>query len=116
MCCFILVGVSLVAMLVSEMLNQLLSMKTIKVFGNSLSSSGGTNPLAAGNAGGGEASEPIGNAGNDEEEDDENEGSRFGPFLVSIPPYAVSVVIGTLFFHLYPGEGKTLWEGLYMAT
>lgn len=118
MSCYILIGVSLVAMMLSEMLNQLLSWKTIKVFGNRLEGGGS-------GGGSGTASPPESPTKSkeseededDEDADDDDDGiGRYSGFLASIPPYAFSVAIGTLFFHLYPGEGKTIWEGLYMST
>lgn len=36
-------------------------------------------------------------------------------FLLSMGPFAVCLLIGTLFFHNYPGEDKSIWQAFYMS-
>merc|ERR1719379_1014717 len=37
------------------------------------------------------------------------------PVVGSLTTFFVFVAIGTLFFHFYPGEGKTVGQGIYMG-
>lgn len=41
---------------------------------------------------------------------------RYDDFFHSLWPCVLATVVGTLFFHFYPGERKSLWEALYMSV
>jgi len=48
--------------------------------------------------------------------DDFKEQSRvYSEFLLSIAPFTLCLVIGTLFFRWYPGEDKSIWQAFYMS-
>merc|ERR1719161_1754212 len=42
-------------------------------------------------------------------------GPSLKPLLVSLVSFIGSVIIGTCFYSMYPGEGKTWGQGLYMS-
>lgn len=46
----------------------------------------------------------------------ESRGPSFQPVLLSVTGFGACVLAGTLFFHLYPGEEKTVFQGIYMST
>lgn len=114
--CYILLGVTLVAIVgsvgVSEMLNKTMS----------------THPDISGDA-----------RPSPERTDDGNESEESGNLQKSARPsrltlstqlahrprwvvarsiiyYILSVAAGTIFFHMYPGEDKTIWQAFYMAS
>lgn len=47
--------------------------------------------------------------------DAEAEGISFVPLAVTTGLFAAFVLLGMAFYHLYPGEGKTWGQGLYMS-
>jgi len=40
---------------------------------------------------------------------------NFITFVLSVGPFILSLLVGTVFFSMYPGEGKTLWQAFYMS-
>lgn len=46
---------------------------------------------------------------------EEDDGTSVLPVIGAMATFFTFVLIGTLFFHFYPGEGKSLGEGVYMS-
>jgi hypothetical protein len=44
------------------------------------------------------------------------ESPDYKPLLASLAVYFSFALVGTLFFHFFPGEGKTVFQGIYMSV
>lgn len=98
--CFVLVTIILIAELISE-LSSIVSERAEKHVAAALE----------------EASAKLGNSSSRSTEGVIGKTSSTSMFslVVSLLLFAAMVLCGTCFFHFYPGEGKTLGQGVYMS-